>query len=849
MDNRRYLRPLFWVHGENEDFIRNEIQIMDENGCDSFIVEPRPHPEYLKADWWRDIGIIIDEAKKRNMGVWLFDDGAYPSGCANGEIVNANPGYLKKFIRNVYIDACGPLMGSSFLINSWLAKGEEVLAVVAAKRIEVSDQLDSDTLIDITKYISGGRLYWEIPTGEWRVFIFIRSLTCAEDHTRNHINPLEKDAVKAFIDYTYEQNYKQFKAEFGKTIKGFFTDEPRFGNYPSYHAVLGTKDMPIPYADGLLDVLEKEAGFEYTKYLPLLWYQGGEMTAEIRYTYMNVVSRLFAENFTGQASEWCNKHGVKLIGHVVEENGAHARVGYGAGHFFRSTKGLDHGGLDIVYNILPGYTSGDYNSPFFKVDVDFNHWGIAKMASSSAHIDPKKNGITMCEAFGAYGWQEGLKLMKWITDHLAVRGVNRIVPHAFTLGEFPDQDCPPHFYAGGNNPQFKDFFRWADYANRVCDLITGGIHQASAAVLYHAEAEWGGSYQPFEKVVKELAMGHIDCDVVPIDCLLDQRVTAVEAGKLRIHNEKYHALVIPYSRYLPEEFRVVLQDYLKQGLPVVFLEAYPHRSYFQDSFNLRGAEICHTTELPKWFTDRDFFDIKVAGNGDSLRFYHYSKAGKEIYFFVNESKFTTVDVVVDLNETMLPVLYDPMNDKSYQPDFNKDGLHIYLEPFESIFVICVPEINADLPRREMMNTYKERMILKKQWKIGLSTAETYPEFETTEVKTLVNLSKPELYPEFSGMIRYETTFDLVGKSTRSCYINLGLAFETVNVWINGKKAAGIICPPYAFPVEMGILRETGNELVIEVTNTLAKRLGENLFDQYLPQEPTGLIGPVELLFK
>ena len=64
----------------------------------------------------------------------------------------------------------------------------------------------------------------------------------------------------------------------------------------------------------------------------------------------------------------------------------------------------------------------------------------------------------MCEAFGAYGWNEGLKMMKWITDHLIVRGINHLVPHAFDPKEFPDFDCPPHFYAHGMNRSF-DIFR------------------------------------------------------------------------------------------------------------------------------------------------------------------------------------------------------------------------------------------------------------------------------------------------------------------------------------------------------------------------------------------------------
>lgn len=53
----------------------------------------------------------------------------------------------------------------------------------------------------------------------------------------------------------------------------------------------------------------------------------------------------------------------------------------------------------------------------------------------------------MCEIFGAYGWGEGVSLMKWLTDHMLVRGINEFVPHAFSPA-FPDEDCPPHFTRG-----------------------------------------------------------------------------------------------------------------------------------------------------------------------------------------------------------------------------------------------------------------------------------------------------------------------------------------------------------------------------------------------------------------
>ena len=55
-----------------------------------------------------------------------------------------------------------------------------------------------------------------------------------------------------------------------------------------------------------------------------------------------------------------------------------------------------------------------------------------------------------------------------------------------------------------------------------------------------------------------------------------------------------------------------------------------------------------------------------------------------------------------------------------------------------------------------------------------------------------------------------------------------------------------ICPPYRFDVS-GLVRRGENKLEIMVTNTLAKERGNNVFDRAMPQEPTGLLGPVRLL--
>src|SRR4051812_18750138 len=92
----RSLFPLLWLHGderETEAVIRREIAAMDEGGCGGFVIESRPHNDYLGERWWQDIGYCLDEASQRNMDVWLFDEEYYPSGIAGGKVLAVNPDF------------------------------------------------------------------------------------------------------------------------------------------------------------------------------------------------------------------------------------------------------------------------------------------------------------------------------------------------------------------------------------------------------------------------------------------------------------------------------------------------------------------------------------------------------------------------------------------------------------------------------------------------------------------------------------------------------------------------------------------------------------------------------------
>ena len=83
-----HMLPFFWQHGEDEATLRKYMAVIHEANCHAVCVESRPHPDFAGPKWWNDMDIILDEARKRGMKVWILDDSHFPTGYANGALKN-----------------------------------------------------------------------------------------------------------------------------------------------------------------------------------------------------------------------------------------------------------------------------------------------------------------------------------------------------------------------------------------------------------------------------------------------------------------------------------------------------------------------------------------------------------------------------------------------------------------------------------------------------------------------------------------------------------------------------------------------------------------------------------------
>lgn len=861
-----YILPFFWQHGEDEETLRDYMKNIDEAGIKAVCIESRPHPDYVGAKWWRDMDIIMDEARKRKMKVWVLDDSHFPTGYAVGKIKEEHPELRKWYLNVQRLDFKGPLKDSSFIVKHFAGRAalmpgyksedDKLLSVVAAKVCDTETMgIDEKTLVDVSNHVHDGVLYWDLPEGVWSIFVVFETRNGGEEMTKDYLNPIVPEATRVLIDAVYEPHFNRYKDDFGKTLAGFFSDEPRFGNMKGFDGILGTPGMVLPWSDDVLDILQKEVNKDILMYLPLLFVEGKEKTSSIRYAYMNVVSKLYGENFTRQLGNWCREHGVEYIGHVIEDNGAHSRLGYGAGHFFRALAGEDMSGIDVIGGqIVPGM---DFKHTGFSSsgwDGEFFHYGLGKLGTSLAHLDPKKKGRTMCELFGAYGWVEGLKFMKWLTDHLLVRGVNNFVPHAFSPKAFPDWDCPPHFYAGGNDAEFKYMKIWSDYTNRISHLLSNGKHIAPAAVLYHAEAEWSGKYMPFEKPVKELMQNQIDCDVIPADIFKDNLL--IEGKELKVNHEKFKCLVVPYAEALPEFLLNRIDEALTKGFKVIFIQDIPTKSSentdvrkvlnsIRKSSNCVVVELNSLAEKVKSFK---FNEISLEKYEPNLTYYHYSHEAEDIFMFFNENPYDDIDTKVYIPLKNKAVYYNAFENKTEACKLKeKDAgveLVLKLSAYESKIVVFNKNEAASFEDSNDENEIVKEVKVSGSWKVSMANALEYPSFANEmELSELTNLAVLGLHPNFSGTIRYEINFE-VKDTPKKAIIDLGRAYEIADMSLNGEKVGVKICPPYKFEVS-NYLKKGTNKLVVEVTNTLVKSQ-KDLLSSFAVQEPTGLLGPVKV---
>lgn len=834
-----YIFPFFWQNGADEETLRTELLKIYESNVRAFCVEARPHPDYAGEQWWHDMDIIMEFARTHDMKVWLLDDDRFPTGHANKVFQGGNHPLSVRFLTVHNTDVMGPMNPGYMLVKSILQPDDVFVGAVAYKRNNEQDSsLDLESAVDVTGYIQNGWLCWDVPEGLWRILVFY--VTRHGNGKLDYFNIIDSDSVRLLIEQVYEPHYERYGQYFGKTFMGFFSDEPEFSNLPGYEfqARLG-KDMPfVPWSDEFEERLKKRIGEQFLCCLAALWFDVGEYTADIRYAYMDEVTKALRSSFSLQLGEWCKEHNVFHIGHVLEDDNSHGRLGCGTGHYFRALSDMRMAGIDVVtQQIMPEMDQKEHQWVASHYDGEFFHYGLGKLGSSLAHIDSFKQGDSMCEIFGAFGWQEGIGLMKWLTDHMISRGINHFVPHSFSMKPFPDPDCPPHFYAHGNHPQYEHFGLLMEYMNRLSHLFTGGLYPAEIAVLYHADAEWAGQTMLFQKPVRELMENQIDCDIVPADILeSDNCYGAVFEDGLKVSGQVYKVLIVPGCDVLPVSIAENILKH-KEHIRIIFADRYPERICGNSKKKERILEMIKELEcIPLHKLSgrvREFVQPRISVDTylPRLRTYPYEHGdnARSVFCFNESTKEEMqfeLSVAVDRMFREV-VQYDAVHNVYWKLKCDyEDGkikIKMRLKPGESAVIVLLNEIPVSCANDP--GEYETWKVLDKEWRVDYKNVgeSVWHNLVIDEEVGNSQVTKWACQNEFCGTLRYVQQVESAEKQ-KDCVLKLYGWMDCADIFVNGERTDRLLGTPMCGKIH---LKKGLNEIAVEIPLTPVWSVGDN----------------------
>ena len=190
-------RPIpFWSWNERLDTAETREQIgqMQDVGIGGFFMHARGglQTEYMGEEWFENVGASIDEAKRRGMHAWAYDENGWPSGFGNGVVSGRGVAYQQKYLR-----------------------------------IEAGEAQTERTIGNVDGY----HVYYDV--------------------NPFYVDTLDGNVTRCFIQEIYEPYYQRFQNE----IDGFFTDEPQISRNNVPWSFILPEEYERTYGEELIPLL------------------------------------------------------------------------------------------------------------------------------------------------------------------------------------------------------------------------------------------------------------------------------------------------------------------------------------------------------------------------------------------------------------------------------------------------------------------------------------------------------------------------------------------------------------------------------------------------------------------
>ncbi len=637
---------------------------------------------YLQSEpLWNRLNQFIEYAKDKGLKVWIYDEYAYPSGSAGGQVVLSNPEFDSKIMGSRTLSAQNgkiefaplkdktPYFGTLVPFKDGAADLKQAKRITLDKARSITVPDDSWKLIVLESWFSDT---WNLPENAWR---------------RNG-NIMDKAAMAEFIRLTHERYKEKLKGNF-KNIEAFFTDEPQLSAVEKW--IGGRKNMQpaVQWTDEIVERFKRDKGYDIETALPALFADFGPATPKMRIDFYDVYTDLIAENFFGQIQKWCRDNGTMSSGHMLLEESLLFHIMF-SGSFFKNFNFMDLPGIDYLCSfeyrsMHPGWADG-----VFKLEEDYT----AKLASSVANIYGKKGVFS--ESLGLAEGIDPQRAKGVLAWHLA-EGVTYI--STYTV-----QDYFPR----------EGYKSVSDFVGRIAYFARKGKSVSKIAVLAPETAIWGvynpptgGDYPTFfgenqqatmiddcfRKTVVNLLKSQTNFEIISPSML-----GSAKFGKdgMKLGQMEFSHIIVPAAKYLSTAEIRALKKFAEKGGRLCFVWTLPEgddavganpaltKEFEQLVANNKNVSLVENEECD---VSKEFELPKQAfefGGSDKIRT-QIRKAGKTTFAIVANPQSSPVEFEVKINPKA----------KSYKIYDPETGL-IADHPYDGPFKIQLPRDTATI---------------------------------------------------------------------------------------------------------------------------------------------------------
>lgn len=533
---------------------------------------------YASEDWYAAIRALVAEARRLDMKLWLYDEDPFPSGAAGGQVMATRPELMATQLvlkepsaglaaGQLWEIAESPVVWAGLVpVARSLAAHDLTRSVGTVRRDWFVGPWDSRYYYPVTPAfpcVRGNAIRQvyalrvpQVPKG-YKLAAIVRE-RCGEDGPWGSLpDCLNPETFAVFRQLSLDPYKRWVGKEFGRTIPGIFTDEEKPHGF-------------WPVTPGLFEAFRRACGFDLRPRLHQLFGEPlSDQYVETRLALREWIAGRFQDAFLKPYRQWCDAHGLLLVGHMspeddpVQENGC-------LGSVMPLMKLLHCPGTDLIAPFV-----GDRRTPTVNL-------GSLRAGSLRAQT---RAPAAVAETFGLFDWDTTTAACRRVAAWHRALGIDRLFPHGFfqSVDGPIAHEAPPDY--GPRTAIFEGFAELNRWSMEMEEIMDGARDRTGVAVLNSLASYWdlapgmdAASHEALRDALWQTLLSCLQTHVgVHLADEADVAKAGVSSGWLRVGACRYHTLLIPAMTRIPRRTFDRIAKAAAAGVRVVWFGGGPRQ--------------------------------------------------------------------------------------------------------------------------------------------------------------------------------------------------------------------------------------------------------------------------------